>query len=104
MGAVVRARRRELGLTQSDLAEKIAVNRRWLTDFESGKESAEIGLALRALFALGIDLNLGDELKRSTSTDAIDLKAHVRQFTKGGRLSGPAPLPAFLTASRGVHP
>ncbi|SCE88900.1 HTH-type transcriptional regulator / antitoxin HipB [Micromonospora viridifaciens] len=54
LGRYVRDRRRELGLTQTGLATEAGVSRRWLSDLEAGKESAEVGLVLRTLAALNL--------------------------------------------------
>jgi HTH-type transcriptional regulator / antitoxin HipB len=56
LGSYVRERRRELGKTQSALATDAGVSRRWLSDLEGGKPTAEIGLVLRAMHALRLDL------------------------------------------------
>jgi HTH-type transcriptional regulator / antitoxin HipB len=57
LGAYVRERRRALGLTQEQLAGRARVSRRWLSDLEAGKETADVGLVLRTLRALGVVLD-----------------------------------------------
>ena len=59
LGLIIRDRRRKLGLTQISLAEKAAVGRQWLVAVEQGKPRAEIGLVLRTLAALDIELHAG---------------------------------------------
>lgn len=54
---LVRARRAELGLSQGALAERAGVSRRWVNMFERGHESAELGLTLAVLDALGLRLD-----------------------------------------------
>lgn len=66
----VRARRRDLGMTQTDLAEAARVSRRWVSDLESGKDTAEFGLVIRAIQALGLTL---DALPYEPPRDNIDL-------------------------------
>lgn len=56
LGLYVQDRRRELGKTQVQLAAEARVSRRWLSDLEAGKATAEFGLILRALHALGLIL------------------------------------------------
>ena len=46
LAAAARGRRLELGLSQSDLATRARVSRQWISEFESGKPSAEFGLVL----------------------------------------------------------
>jgi HTH-type transcriptional regulator / antitoxin HipB len=58
LAAAARARRIELGLTQATLAERAGVSRWWVTEFESGRSRAELGLVMRLLDALELDLEL----------------------------------------------
>ena len=58
LGAIVAARRRELRITQADLAERCGVSRQWMVGFEGGRTSVETGLALRTLRALDLHLEL----------------------------------------------
>lgn len=57
-GAQLRARRRELGITQNDLADVIRVNRRVIGELERGKSSVRLQIALDAARALGLDVRL----------------------------------------------
>lgn len=56
LGATVRARRGELGRSQGDLAAAAGVSRQWVSELESGKQTAEVGLVLRLFDALDLDL------------------------------------------------
>ena len=53
-GTLLRRRRGELGLNQSDLALATGVGRRFIIDLEAGKPSCHIGKALLVAEALGI--------------------------------------------------
>lgn len=57
-GALIRDRRRVLGLGQADLAAQIDVSRVWVNQVERGKPGAHLGLILRALGALGVELSV----------------------------------------------
>ncbi len=61
LGAAVRGRRTDLGLTQAALALRAGVSRKWVYEFEAGKPTAELRLILRVLDALGLALELGYE-------------------------------------------
>ena len=61
LGLIIRDRRRKLGLSQSQLAEKAAVGRQWLVAVERGKARAEIGLVLRTLAALDLTLTASSD-------------------------------------------
>lgn len=56
LGNLVRQRRKELAMNQGDLAMVSATGRRFISDLENGKESCELGKALRVLENLGIEL------------------------------------------------
>jgi HTH-type transcriptional regulator/antitoxin HipB len=58
VGLMIRARRKQLELDQRTLAERIGVSRQWLVEVEKGKPRAELGLVLRALTALGLDVDI----------------------------------------------
>ena len=58
IGALVRAGREAAGLTQTQLAERIGASRFWVAAFEKGKPSAELGLALKAIQALGLSIRI----------------------------------------------
>lgn len=57
-GRMIRARRRELGLDQASLANRVGVSRLWIVEFEKGKPRAEVGLVLRTLTALGLHVDV----------------------------------------------
>jgi y4mF family transcriptional regulator len=54
LGRFVREQRRAAGLSQTALAERSGVSRRWLSDLETGKPTAEVGLVFRVLAGLGL--------------------------------------------------
>lgn len=56
LGALIRDRRRVLGLDQAELAGRIGVSRLWINQIEKGKPGASLGLVLRALDAVGANL------------------------------------------------
>ena len=56
IGLLIRTRRRELGYTQLELADRVGVGITYLSNLENGKETAEIGKALHILRMLGMDL------------------------------------------------
>lgn len=58
IGAAVRARRRELKVTQKDLAMTCGTGLRFIIDLEKGKETCQIGKVLQVLQALGLKLQI----------------------------------------------
>ena len=57
---LVKSKRKELGMTQVQLAEQVGVQALWVSQFERGKATAQIGLVLRTLKTLNIPLHLGE--------------------------------------------
>jgi HTH-type transcriptional regulator / antitoxin HipB len=60
LAAVVRGRRRDLGLSQAELAGRAGVSRKWIYQFEAGKPTAELRLILRVLDALDLALDVSN--------------------------------------------
>ncbi len=58
VGAQIRQTRKNLGVTQKDLALTSGTGLRFVIDLEKGKETCEIGKALTVLHTLGIKLTL----------------------------------------------
>jgi y4mF family transcriptional regulator len=56
LAAVVRGRRKDLGLSQAEIAERAGVSRKWVYEFEAGKPTAEFGLLLRVFDVLDLQL------------------------------------------------
>jgi y4mF family transcriptional regulator len=75
LGLYLRDQRNDLGLTQAQLCAAAAVSRRWLSDLESGKPTAEIGLIFRVLHALGVTL---DASPTAPAPDGFDLDDVLR--------------------------
>lgn len=56
LATVVRARRHELGLTQTDLADLAEVSTRSIHELERGKATLRLNVLLAACDALGLEL------------------------------------------------
>ena len=61
VASAARGRRQSLGLSQSHVAARLGVSRRWMRDFEAGSGGAHFETVLRLLDLLGIDLALADD-------------------------------------------
>ncbi len=57
-GAQIRARRREKGLTQTELAQLCGVSLRFVSEVERGRASAGLGLVLRLASRLALDVDI----------------------------------------------
>ncbi|MGC1513225.1 MAG: helix-turn-helix transcriptional regulator [Acidimicrobiales bacterium] len=84
LATAVRGRRQSLGLSQADLATRAGVSRPWLSDVEAGKPTAEIGLVLRLVDALGLRLDLTPENNQNPDEPmtSVDLDALLDEYRK----------------------
>ena len=79
LGAMIRERRRRLGLDQQTLADRAGVSRLWLIGVEKGKSGAAVGLVLRTLAALGITLSAdAPEAAQPETTAAPNLDSLIQ--------------------------
>jgi y4mF family transcriptional regulator len=60
LGALVKRTRKAAKLRQVDLADAAGVSYRFVLDLEAGKESCQLGKALKVMAVLGIPLTAGD--------------------------------------------
>lgn len=58
VAAVIRAAREDKGMSQSELAERLAFSRDYMVDLESGKPNVYATRLFRVLHELGITLTL----------------------------------------------
>ena len=69
LGQQLRAARKQLGLTQSQLALAAGVGLRFIVDLETGKQSVRLGHVVRVAEALGSTFKL-------TALSSLDLENH----------------------------
>jgi HTH-type transcriptional regulator / antitoxin HipB len=79
LAVFLRDRRRALSMTQAQLAARAGVSRRWLSDLEAGKSTAEVGLVFKTVSALGLFVDV-----RPEPEDSIDLDAHLDSLGRNG--------------------
>ncbi len=88
LGAAIRDRRRALGLSQQELAERAGVSRQWIVGVEAGHDRAEVGLLLRTLRALDSTVFLDDgepgDAGAGPLVSSADIDALIDR-TRGGR-------------------
>ncbi|MGH8235631.1 MAG: helix-turn-helix domain-containing protein, partial [Steroidobacteraceae bacterium] len=61
LGSAIRLKRKEKGLSQSALAERLGVERKWVLRLEAGNPKAEFALVLKALELVGLRVLLRDQ-------------------------------------------
>lgn len=72
LGLFIRNARTKAHLTQAALADLALVSRKWVSDVESGKPSADFSLILRTLIVLGIDMDLRQQIRQPGQLDELD--------------------------------
>ena len=90
--ALVRGRRKDLGLSQDLLARSAGVSRKWLSEFERGATTAvELPLVLRVLAALGLAVEIGANQETSgdrsvgqEQSPELDLDDVLRDYSSRG--------------------
>lgn len=58
LAEAVKAARKKLGLTQSEVAFASNVGLRYIVDLEKGKPTCQIGKAIQVMNMLGIEINI----------------------------------------------
>ena len=76
LSSLVKSRRKAMGYTQAVLAKKIGVKPLWLSQFENGKATVQLGLVLRTLKALDIPLSIDLPTADSIREDAAEFHSH----------------------------
>lgn len=77
----IRGRRLEFGLSQSELARRAGVSRKWVNEFEAGKPAAELHLVMRVLDAVGLRLAL-DATPDPDNGPGLDLDALLEEHAE----------------------
>jgi len=68
---VARQRRLQLGLSQTELAKRAGMSRRWLREFEAGKESAQVGVVLRLFDELDLAVDVTERATPKVDLDDV---------------------------------
>ena len=79
LAAAVRGRRRDLRLSQAELATRAGVSRKWIYQFEGGKPAAELRLILRVLDALDLALDVTHDEQETTGRPSSDLDTVIEE-------------------------
>lgn len=77
IGALIKDRRNALGLDQAVLAARVGVSRWWINQVERGKSGANLGLILRTLLALDIELTADTRRPGPGSPAVSDIDAII---------------------------
>ena len=67
IGAVIRTRRKHLGMTQQDVAEIAGVQRQTISRVESGNGTVAVSTLARVAIAVGLDLGVKPRYEQGRS-------------------------------------
>jgi len=100
VAAAVRGRRLDRGLSQSELAQRSGISRKWISEFEAGKATAEFALVIRVLEALELSLDLSDDPGSTATMSATGTLS--ASATVSSTASGSLDLDELLEEHRGA--
>lgn len=82
LAAAVRGRRKDLAISQAELARRAGVARKSISELESGKTQPELALVLRVLEQLGLDIEVGRGTDMRPPKRAIDLDSVIEEHRR----------------------
>jgi y4mF family transcriptional regulator len=94
IGRIIRTARLHRKLSQAELARMLGTTQAWISEVEKGKETAQIGLVLRALNRLGVKLRTdivpwatpGNATRQGT--DGVDLNHIITSLSQNSPRGG----------------
>lgn len=78
LAGAVRGRRKDLAMSQAELARRAGIARKSVIELESGRTQPELRLMLRILEQLGLAIEIHPPTKTRTSKPTVDLDAVIR--------------------------
>jgi len=60
LGKAVRKKRKQIGVTQRELAMTCGTGERFIVELEQGKQTCQVGKVLHVVQALGINISMDD--------------------------------------------
>lgn len=82
LGILVREERKKQGWTQAELADRVGVKPLWISAFERGKTTAQIGLVFRTIKALGMNISVDKAERPGGTGTVIDLNALIQTMRR----------------------
>ena len=109
IAALIHETRKQAGISQQALADRVGASRQWVQRLEAGVPGIELGLTLRTLTALGIQLDLRasaslDAASEHRSSRATDTRANAPVDGEASKSSSSANTVAGWTRSSSPNP
>lgn len=82
LAAVVKGRRKDLAVSQAELAQRAGVARKSISELESGKTQPELALVLRVLEQLGLDIEVGRGVDARTQKRTVNLDTIIDEHRR----------------------
>ena len=94
IGKIIRAARLRRKLSQAELARLLGTTQAWISEVEKGKDTAQVGLVLRALTRLDIKLRADEPLEELEPVNIrraqhVDLNSIIERLSRPARKAGP---------------
>ena len=80
LSAIIRDSRKSKGWTQADLAKRIGVYQRDISNWETKPEKVSVDMLIKLCAALDLEFNVGNLPKDAVSTTAIPLAKKSLRF------------------------
>ena len=77
IGSIIAARRRELGLTQEELADRVQVTRQSISNIERGKQIPSYTILIRITSILGISLIDSRSMEQNSDSRITSLESRI---------------------------
>jgi len=82
LAAAVRGRRKDLAISQAELAQRAGVARKTISELESGKTRPELDLVLRVLEQLDLAIDVGRGASARAQRRAVDLDTLIDEHRR----------------------
>lgn len=79
LGALVRQRRDDLGMSQTDLGHRVGTTRQWISRFEKGKADVSLSRTLAILHALDMTLDVRSRERRTKGVLSEETMARMKE-------------------------
>jgi transcriptional regulator with XRE-family HTH domain len=99
-GSVVRAARREAGLTQRELGERVGTTQSAVARWESGAETPRFDTLASLMRACGVEVDVS--FRRHDDVDRSQIREHLA-LTPAERLEAQRRMAAFRSSARKVR-
>ncbi len=97
LGSLIRARRRDLKLSQARLAAQVGITRQWVLAMEKGNDGISIGIVMRTFAALGLLFGVGHQALEDVHPETeAHTESNSHPKARAQPVERPHPLPSVI--------